>query len=48
VSDLKDRFGFSRKYAIPILEETDRLKVTCRDGDIRRKGERFEDPEFTL
>ncbi|MFZ1683866.1 MAG: selenocysteine-specific translation elongation factor [Candidatus Zixiibacteriota bacterium] len=48
VSDLKDRFGFSRKYAIPILEETDRLKFTRRDGDIRRKGERFEDPQFTL
>lgn len=43
VSDLRNRFGISRKYAIPILEETDRLKLTARQGDIRIKGERFEE-----
>lgn len=43
VADLKDRFGFSRKYAIPILEETDRIKLTRREGDIRVKGDRFEE-----
>ncbi len=43
VADLKDRFGFSRKYAIPILEETDRIKLTRREGDIRIKGDRFEE-----
>jgi selenocysteine-specific elongation factor len=48
VADLKDRFGFSRKYAIPILEETDRLKLTRREGDIRIKGDRFENEEFAL
>ncbi len=42
VSDLKDKFGFSRKFVIPILEETDRLKITHRDGDRRVKGDRFE------
>ncbi|MFH1686800.1 MAG: selenocysteine-specific translation elongation factor [bacterium] len=42
VGDLKDRLGLSRKWAIPILEETDRLKITRRDGDNRVKGERFE------
>lgn len=42
VSELKNRFGFSRKYAIPILEETDRIGLTVRDGDSRRKGDRFE------
>ena len=43
VSDLRDRFGFTRKFAIPILEELDRLGVTTRDGDSRMKGKRFED-----
>lgn len=42
VSDLKEKFGMSRKFAIPILEETDRLKVTARDGDIRIKGDSFD------
>ena len=42
VSDLKEEFGMSRKFAIPILEETDRLKLTARDGDIRIKGDRFD------
>lgn len=40
-ADLREKFGFSRKYAIPILEETDRMKLTRRDGDVRRKGELF-------
>lgn len=48
VSNLKDSFNLSRKYSIPILEETDRLKLTFRDGDIRIKGERFENEEFDL
>ena len=42
VTDLRDKFSFSRKYSIPILEETDRLKITRRQGDIRVKGENFE------
>ncbi|HOP07277.1 MAG TPA: selenocysteine-specific translation elongation factor [candidate division Zixibacteria bacterium] len=48
VAALKDRFGLTRKFAIPVLEETDRLKFTRRDGDRRIKGERFEDEEFDL
>ena len=43
VADLRDRFGFTRKYAIPILEETDRIKLTRREGDIRVKGDKFAD-----
>jgi selenocysteine-specific elongation factor len=43
VSDLRDRFGFTRKFAIPILEELDRLGVTARDGDSRIRGKHFED-----
>ena len=42
VSDLKDRFGVSRKFVIPILEETDRLRLTTRDGDVRIKGDRYD------
>ncbi len=42
VADLKNRFGFTRKFAIPILEETDRTGLTQRQGDIRVKGNRFE------
>jgi selenocysteine-specific elongation factor len=41
VSDLKERFGISRKFAIPILEETDRLRLTDREGDVRVKGDRY-------
>lgn len=43
VGDLKDRFGFTRKFAIPILEEFDRLQITQRNGDTRVKGARFEE-----
>jgi selenocysteine-specific elongation factor len=42
VADLRDRFGFTRKFAIPILEETDRIRLTRREGDFRVKGDRFE------
>lgn len=41
-SDLRDEFKFSRKWVIPILEETDRLGLTERTGDIRIKGAKFE------
>jgi len=46
VTDLKERFGFTRKFAIPILEETDRMKLTSREGDVRIKGDKFESQEF--
>ena len=42
VSDLKEKFGFSRKFTIPILEETDRIGLTLRNGDVRIKGSNFE------
>jgi len=37
VSGLRDRFGNSRKYALPFLEYLDRIKVTRRMGDERVK-----------
>ncbi len=48
VATLRDRFGFTRKYVIPILEETDRLGLTKRAGDNRVKGDRFENANADL
>jgi selenocysteine-specific elongation factor len=42
VNDIKERFTLSRKHTIPILEETDRLLLTRREGDVRVKGARFD------
>jgi selenocysteine-specific elongation factor len=38
IADFKDLFGFSRKYAVPILEYLDREGLTRREGDVRRAG----------
>jgi len=35
VGDLRDLAGTSRKYAIPMLEHLDSLRITQRDGDKR-------------
>ena len=35
VASFKDRYGLSRKYAIPLLEYLDRERVTRREGDRR-------------
>ena len=35
---LRDRFGTTRKYAIPLLEHLDSLGVTQRVGDVRKRG----------
>jgi selenocysteine-specific elongation factor len=35
VADLRDRFGTSRKYAVPFLEHLDEVRVTRRKGDVR-------------
>ena len=42
VTELRDRFGFTRKFAIPILEECDRIGLTAREGDFRVKGSKFD------
>ena len=39
VADIKNLYGITRKYAIPILEYTDTVKLTKRDGDFRIRGE---------
>jgi selenocysteine-specific elongation factor len=42
VADFKDRFGLSRKWAIPLLEHLDSVGATRRMGDermvVRRGG----------
>jgi len=35
VGDMREMFGVSRKYAIPLLEFLDRKRVTRREGDFR-------------
>ncbi len=37
-SQLRDRFGTSRKYAIGVLEALDEARITRRDGDVRVRG----------
>ena len=36
VTAFKDRFGLTRKWAIPLLEHLDRQRLTRREGDRRR------------
>jgi selenocysteine-specific elongation factor len=38
VGDFKDRFGISRKFAVPLLEYLDSRGYTRRDGDRRLAG----------
>ena len=35
IAGFKEIFGISRKYAIPLLEYFDRIKITRRSGDSR-------------
>jgi selenocysteine-specific elongation factor len=35
VPQFKERFGLSRKWAIPLLEQLDSIGVTRRAGDLR-------------
>ncbi|UCD93731.1 MAG: selenocysteine-specific translation elongation factor [Candidatus Zixiibacteriota bacterium] len=42
VSGLREKLGSSRKYVVPLLEETDRRKITVRQGDIRVRGDNLE------
>ena len=42
VGDFKNLFGMTRKFAIPILEHLDEARITTREGNVRRRGPRFE------
>jgi selenocysteine-specific elongation factor len=41
IGDFKEMFGFSRKFAVPILEHLDREGFTRREGDARKAGPKF-------
>lgn len=41
IQDINARFGFSRKYSIPLLTCLDRLGITRRQGDIRVAGKKL-------
>ena len=41
VAELREQFGVSRKYAVPLLEFFDRQGWTRRQGDVRVAGRRL-------
>ncbi len=41
IQDINKNFGFSRKYAIPLLTKLDILGITRRDGDARVAGKKL-------
>jgi selenocysteine-specific elongation factor len=43
IADFRDKFGSSRKYALPVLEHCDALGLTRRRGDVRVRGPRFDE-----
>jgi selenocysteine-specific elongation factor len=43
VGDFKEMCGFSRKYAVPLLEYLDSEGFTVRSGDVRTAGPRIEE-----
>jgi len=36
VAEARDLFGTSRRYVLALLEYLDSIKITIRDGDVRR------------
>ncbi len=43
MSQLREAWGVSRKFAVPICEHLDQLQVTTRTGDVRIAGPRIKD-----
>ncbi|MEZ5358487.1 MAG: selenocysteine-specific translation elongation factor [Candidatus Zixiibacteriota bacterium] len=43
LAELRDEFNSTRKYALPLLEYLDQIKMTKRDGDYRIKGANFDE-----
>lgn len=41
IQDINARFGFSRKYSVPLLTQLDRLGITRREGDLRVAGKKL-------
>ncbi|MBN2226307.1 MAG: selenocysteine-specific translation elongation factor [candidate division Zixibacteria bacterium] len=42
VAELRERLNSSRKYIVPIFETVDQMEITKREGDVRVKGDRFD------
>ena len=43
LAEFRDHFKTTRKYALPLLEYLDQLKITAREGDYRIKGIKFDE-----
>lgn len=41
ISDFRDLINSSRRYAVPLLEKLDELKITKRKGDLRLPGDQL-------
>ena len=41
IQEINQRFGFSRKYSVPLLTHLDRLGITRREGDVRVAGKKL-------
>ena len=41
IQNINARFGFSRKYSVPLLTHLDRLGITRREGDVRLAGKKL-------
>lgn len=46
-SEIKEHWGLSRKYAIPLLEYFDDHQFTMRQGDLRQAGKELKEPAGT-
>jgi len=46
--EIKNLLGLSRKYLIPFLEGLDRLGITEREGNFRKRGRRFKQAESLI
>jgi len=39
MAELRDAWGVTRKFAVPLCEYFDSIGVTIRDGDLRSAGD---------
>jgi selenocysteine-specific elongation factor len=42
MAELRDAWGVTRKFAVPLCEYFDSIGVTTRDGDLRSAGSNSE------
>lgn len=46
LGEFRDLINSSRRYALPLLEKIDRLKITEREGELRYPGEKLKNSNF--